>query len=414
MQARNNLPNFMSYNLIKLAFHSVHVDLRKVNSAYEGKTVWDIVVRFFRSIFSGKVYMPKRHRQTHIFFFATQNQYAALENVRNRLSDKSLTYYHGNDVVMNSTYSTKYPFWMVYLISLFTFLKYYSLILKLERKFKAINPRLGYRYLLSLYFGHYFFDIFLLKIHKPRYLWMSNDHTYLNVAFLYAAKKLGVTTIYLQHASVSPLFPPLAFDYAFLDGEVAFQTYKNIGIKGTNVFLSGISKMDGYIGKQSTGKISSVLICINHWDDISVFQTLINELVEMKYSVKIRKHPYMTSVLNNESIVEISREKVFMDSLNDIDLLIAGDSNVHLEATLTNIPCFYLSTSKLFDYYGFLQNGLVVWGGRDLEDCLKQVRDYKVEEDVYLRAKPYCASVGTEFENKSTSFVLDKLGINDS
>lgn len=405
----------MNYTLVKLAFHSVHVDMRKGESAYERKKVFDIVLKFFRSVISGKLYLPNFTTEEHLFFVTTDNQYAALKNIHSQLRNRSLTYYHGHDVSIKHDGSSKYPFWIAYLVSLLAYVRYYFVINKLANKFKKTNRSLGYHYLIALSFGHYFFNNILLKINKPQYLWMSNDHTYPNVAFLYSAKNTGVKSIYLQHASVSPLFPPLAFDYAFLDGEIAYATYKNIGIMGTSVYLSGISKMDGYIGKYPYRTVlSKILICINHLDDAVVFEELIDELARKGYSVTVRKHPYMIRVLRNENEVKISKENIFADSLNDIDFLIAGDSNVHLEATLSNIPCFYLSTSKYFDYYGFLKHGLVIWGGDNLTECIEQVQNYVPQEDVYLRAKPYCASVGTKFENKSTSFILKQLGINDN
>src|SRR5690606_2893843 len=39
------------------------------------------------------------------------------------------------------------------------------------------------------------------------------------------ARNLDIKTVYMQHASVSCLFPALNFDYAFLDGESAYETY---------------------------------------------------------------------------------------------------------------------------------------------------------------------------------------------
>ena len=64
---------------------------------------------------------------------------------------------------------------------------------------------------------------------------MSNDHSPANRALLLVAKSKGIKTVYMQHASVSNLFPVLDFDYSFLDGVNAYNIYKEIeGTKTEN------------------------------------------------------------------------------------------------------------------------------------------------------------------------------------
>jgi hypothetical protein len=403
----------MNYNIIKLIYHGLHLELKRRKSKHHKENILKMVEKLFRSIFSGKIYLPGLNKKEHFFYIGTKNQYQALFNIRKKVYASSFTYYHGYDVEIQDKVSKKFPFWISYFLGIIAYLLFGKAGIKISRKLTPRNPHLNYYYLGSLLIGQYFLCLLLLKIHRPQYVWLSNDHTPINVAFIYASKRLKIKSIYIQHASVTDLFPPLNFSYAFLDGKMAYHTYSKIGIMGTKVFLCGIAKMDGFINRFPHNlNVFNILVCLNQLDDISQFEILIDNLLSMGFKVKLRKHPYLLKKLKNEDRLELSKENVFMDSLADVDLLIAGDSNVHLEATLSNIPCFYLATSGHFDYYGFLKNELVVWGGRDMEECLKQIKNYTPKKEVYLRANPYCASVGTEFQNRSTTYILIKLGIN--
>ena len=61
---------------------------------------------------------------------------------------------------------------------------------------------------------------------KPEFVITSNDHNVPNRCMLAVAHHLGIKTVYLQHASVSPIFPALRVNYAFLDGQCALDIYR--------------------------------------------------------------------------------------------------------------------------------------------------------------------------------------------
>src|SRR5690606_33507240 len=122
----------------------------------------------------------------------------------------------------------KFPFWMSYLCAIFFYFFFKKLQTSVANKLSYHNNNINYRYRISLILGYYYVALFLIKLTKPERLWLSNDHTYVNVAFLYASKKLRVKSFYLQHASVSDMFPPLNFDLAFLDGKIALNIYSKI------------------------------------------------------------------------------------------------------------------------------------------------------------------------------------------
>src|SRR5690606_18182252 len=79
----------------------------------------------------------------------------------------------------------------------------------------------NYRFLILIYstFHLYTFYRSLLDFYKPKNIFFSNDHTPAARALLIAAKDLSIKTIYLQHAAVSTIFPPLNFSLSLLDGQ---------------------------------------------------------------------------------------------------------------------------------------------------------------------------------------------------
>lgn len=397
----------MNFLKIKLIYHGLHLKVKTVKNNTKHESIGTLFYKFWRTVFSFKIYMPFRIQTEHLFYIGTNNQKLVLEKIYGLLNKNFLIYYHGNDVKTNKSKAKKYPFWIAYLLGLISYPFSKNLRKLFEIRLSALNSNISCNYEISLLLGFYYANYLILMLNKPKYIWLSNDHVHNNVSFIYAAKKLKIKTLYIQHASVSNLFPPLNFDYAFLDGEIAYKIYQDIGIAGTKVFLTGNPKLDGYINKfPDIIKVSKILICVNGVDNMPYFENLIDKILEVGIEIKLRKHPYLNYTFNNEAKTQLSREISFLDALEDISLVIAGDSNVHLEATICNIPCMYLATSTIFDYYGFVKNGLVIWAGHSVSECIEKISKLKPIPNIYRQAKPYFYSIDTEFENKSASKIL--------
>lgn len=65
----------------------------------------------------------------------------------------------------------------------------------------------------------YFYRV--LSRTSPEFVITANEHNVLNRCMLAVAHHIGIKTVYLQHASVSNIFPALRVNYAFLDGQCA-------------------------------------------------------------------------------------------------------------------------------------------------------------------------------------------------
>lgn len=397
----------MNYLVSKMIFHGLHLSVKTKKSRGEKKYIISLLNKVFRSIASFKIYMPFFTTSKHVFYVGTNNQNSVLNKIYNRISGNKFVYYHGNDVDICSSDSKKFPFWIAFCISFFSYFFSFKLRSSVKRKLFTVNPNLNFDYEICLLLGFYYLNLLILKISQPKYVWLSNDHTNINVSFIYAAKMLRIKTIYIQHASVSEIFPSLNFDIAFLDGTIAHSIYRKIGIAGTKVFLTGNPKLDGCINKNSNRiDVKKILVCLNSTDDPRKFEGIINQILNMNIKVKLRKHPYLNLNLKNEHLTEVSKEKEFMDCLEDVDLVIAGDSNVHLEATASNIPSMYISSSVFYDYYGFVFNNLVIWSGYNESDLIIEIKKYNPYFNVYKRAKPYFESIDTDFQNRSTEKIL--------
>jgi hypothetical protein len=139
----------------------------------------------------------------------------------------------------------------------------------------------------------YFFD--QLRRCRPKTVLVSNDHNVSNRALMAVARALKIPVAYLQHASVSPLFPPLRVDYAFLDGEASLATYRlcennplaSADGEPVTVFLSG-QKKDV---RNSIGPGEFVALAINKIDPVDQVLALVRHLLQKGERVKLRWHP---------------------------------------------------------------------------------------------------------------------------
>lgn len=277
--------------------------------------------------------------------------------------------------------------------------------------------RKSFSYAFDMYwfaYGYYFVWRLLLRRLHPAMLVVSNDHGVWTRTPARAAMKEDIPTAYLQHASVSGKFPPLMFDYAFLDGRDALQKYDSIGSSNTKVFLVGIPKFDHFFNRVNNNpSIRSVGVCLNTLDPADrvdeICRSLVSVFPQLRFSM--RPHPAdKNKPVWQERSARLGME--YSDSVKETsfefmthqDAIIVGESNILLEAVLMNIvPLYYDFPGGCLDNYGFLSQGLIHQYHSEPEEIiesLKRMLDNK--PFVRMAAKPYVASVGTEFDGKSS------------
>jgi len=281
---------------------------------------------------------------------------------------------------------------------------------------------------LNVYSDLVYFDT-LLKKTKPKTVIVSNDHNTSNRALIALARNAGVKTVYMQHASVSKLFPALNVDYAFLDGESALETYRlceenrpegSMPIKNRAVFLTGQKKNLNTAPSKNKGS-QSVGVALNALDSIEGVKILTQVLSENKMTVRLRWHPALSSQMIDKLKLNLRGFNVdFSDPKKEslggffshIDCMVAGNSSIHLEAALSHVvPIHYeMNTKNIEDYYGYVKNGLSL-NEESIEDLLETIQRIKRGElKINKRAtKFYSSTFGTEWEGREGELVSETL-----
>tara|TARA_R100000935_G_C2825953_1_gene162293 strand:- start:345 stop:1679 length:1335 start_codon:yes stop_codon:yes gene_type:complete len=216
----------------------------------------------------------------------------------------------------------------------------------------------------------------ILKQTKPDFVVTSNDHNSPNRAMLAVAHYLGVKTVYLQHASISRLFPALRVNYAFLDGQHALDIYRECdenqperqrNVPEPQVFLTGQKKR---LARADNRQTKAIGIALNSLDDATSAILLVKDLATRGQHLIVRLHPgqserdtqqYLAAFEDDEHVKMSSpKTETVSDFLEEIRWMVAGNSSIHLEAVLAGvIPIYFeLTPPDSPDYYGYVRHGL--------------------------------------------------------
>lgn len=252
--------------------------------------------------------------------------------------------------------------------------------------------------------GLYNHAVKYLRIIKPKCIIVANDHTFFPRSYFRAAQKLGITTIYTQHASVSAHFPELEFDYTFLDGWEAFDKYTSNGRKySSNVFFSGSPRFDK-IKLMEKNDIFDLGIAINILDEQENILNFIELLPKDSVKIAIRPHP---ALLNKLFWKEYCHENSigYSDPLSETPVVfisncknfIAGDSAFHLEVALSGKISYFFNfqNEPIIDWYEFIQNGLV--SVKTAEEIIYLLTNDLSAEVSKEKVKYYVANFGTHY-----------------
>ncbi len=213
------------------------------------------------------------------------------------------------------------------------------------------------------------FERLLIKNKQLKLIIFSNDHTLINRCLIELAELYGVKTLYVQHASVSEAFPPLRFDYAFLDGMESFMKYKSIGNMRGQVFLSGSPRFDAFHHYLNEKKIYDIGIALNIMDNTHKVLEMCKYL-KIHYSKRIIVRPHTgifnshfdkTPFINERIDISNPNTELSYQFLGKIKVLVANESGIHLDAALLHVPSllYNFSDNKLLDWYSFIKNGLI-------------------------------------------------------
>lgn len=341
----------------------------------------------------------------HVLLFAvTKNQLDVFQTLKEKMSNASL-------IGIRRRAPRNISLFAAYFISLF------FLPVLLYRMISARGyQRRSYKMAFDFYwitYGYYILGRRLMRRLAPASLVVANDHVIWTRTLSQAARDESVKTFYVQHASVTDKFPPLAFDYALLEGRDALLKYDSIGHSETRVFLTGSPKYDPYREAiNTTGSVQTVGICTNKFETIEAVEDLCRQLRQSFPSRRLilRPHPGDKRVSNWKALDERyqlgysdSRIKVSFEFLKGVDVVVAGESNILLEGALMNVyPVYYDFEDIQRDAYGFLRHGLVERRLSQPEELCQLLAAVEHNRpNVRGRAKFYCETVDTPNDGRS-------------
>ncbi|WP_404418463.1 hypothetical protein [Marinospirillum sp.] len=281
----------------------------------------------------------------------------------------------------------------------------------LYKSLKAIHP-VSIGWYFSKFCSVYTYLVYFYRVlsrTSPEFVITSNDHNVPNRCMLAIAHHLGIKTVYLQHASVSSIFPALRVNYAFLDGQGAVDTYMECEPNQPNtqrkvpipqVILSGQKK---HLKRVENSNVNTVGVALNALDDVKEGIAFVKKLVAEGVNIRLRWHPgqaprdtqaYRDTFEKNEQVVlSDPRQEAISRFMENIGWLIAGNSSIHLEAALAGvIPIYYeLAPPDHPDYYGYVKHGLTQ-PAESVEDILKLLRQARDNHSSSEQAVRYYSS----------------------
>ena len=273
-----------------------------------------------------------------------------------------------------------------------------------------------------LYFenwGKEYVNMKLLKNYKNiNKVVFANDHNVENRLFKISCENQKIKTIYLQHASVTNLFPKLDFDQSFLFGKVDLMKYVDIGTIKGEVVLAGSPKFDElyqHRRKANFEKTHTFGIALNLIDEVEKIELLIaTVLMNTSYNIVIRMHPGDRRIFSfNSKRVKLhnANEIPLIDFFGEIDFLISGESSIHLESLYLKIPSFFveLTSKPTKDYYQILKSGLVKYFKIELstDELFQKFSSSEMIDE--LKLKNFIQSVGENYDGKVGELIINEI-----
>ena len=268
---------------------------------------------------------------------------------------------------------------------------------------------------IGVYEQHYA----LLSTLRPASIILSNDHRVVYRSLTLAAASLDIPTVYIQHACVGVDFPSLICRYSLLEGQDGVDKYARNGVRNTSeIRLIGMPKFDGYIAKASTTRaLNKVGIAYNKTATTRQIKDLANCLASRFPNLEIilRRHPgdkraYPTdtppNVLTSDSTTETS-----FQYLLPLDVIIAPDSSIHLEAALLNVrPLCYTGLQDDFaDVYHYVKNGLVQKVPTISAVASALTQPGPSAKELRMKVKYYCDTIDTPYEGRAGELATETL-----
>ena len=261
-----------------------------------------------------------------------------------------------------------------------------------------------------------------LKWIRPVGIVISHDQSFYGRVLIKIAETNGIPCFFVQHSAVTEAFPSLITSYALLEGKDSLDKYFPNGYNTDKVFLIGSPKFDKYkLDVNKNIKMKSVGICSTSSMEKNQVIKLVMELKNQisNDNIFFRPHPgeMISKKYNDQRVfdgIQFSNSLI-ENSFNyckNIDVIIAGNSSILLEAAMLNVyPILWRDSNSITKYnddpsdkYGFIKNGLAVPCDSisEIIDCLEKVKIKK--PDVRTNASLYIKNINTDWDGQSADY----------
>lgn len=276
-------------------------------------------------------------------------------------------------------------------------------------------------------YGFYFFFRRLFKKYDPQALIISNNEFYITRILIHLGNQKNIPTFYVSHACASDYFPKFSETKVLIYGQDTREKYIKAGIDAEKLVEVGMPKADNWVDKvNDKTNVETIGYAINGLEDMTEIVKEITSLRETfpHLSVIFRPHPMLyyrayykklipivdtLTALGNVKISNPRQESPFA-FITEIDLLIAGESSIHLEAIMLNVYSIYYDNKKKFvDHYGFLEKGLIpkTQNFNEVINIIKSVE--KVRPYIRNKAQYYITTINTPNDGKATQLAVKAI-----
>ncbi|SNB54889.1 hypothetical protein SAMN04487880_0600 [Marinobacter sp. es.042] len=343
----------------------------KLPSALEG-----ILRLFAKLIGSFKYRQYPAIKSDVVFVVGSRNNFKALDPVRRSLGSASVIGYNGN-----TSLDEHIPELWFYLSSLIHLPKFLLAYLACDDRYVRWTMRCRIdRYLLA--FSSVRIWTGILKRSSCKVLVISNDHVVWSRSAIYAAKDLGIKTVFIPHAPTGEHPPDLIFDFALFDGVHQYQKYRYDPQSSTRCAVIGAIRYERFVSvSDQVG--NGVLVCFNSIDSEKFVHRIISELAKLSpdrpifirpHPADLRRHQMMESLAGQFGLHYCRPESDIIDQLRKVKVVFAGLSGVHVDGIMAGRKAVTLEEWYEGDYYGLKRAGLlsVVGSISDLTEMLAE------------------------------------------
>ena len=404
---------FVDLNILEINYSRTYFfeTPRLTNTFFTLLTKINFIIKYcIKECIKDVLYLFKHKNFNHknLIFYSSVNQYNAAYPLKNKLQNSIF-------IGVNSNSENRFYIGIGCILSLALFPFFIYVVNKKykDQKLKIIKYLPEY---FNIY-GMFIWWRFYLKRIKPKSIIFPNDHLVWHRVLRIAAESSNIPTIYIQHASVTERFPKLEFDLSLLEGQDALDKYSKKGING-KVILVGMLKFDKYYSMINHSKSAKTIgICTNILDDESLIEKLCSELkfAFPEKTIILRPHPrdarfsfYKNLIVKFK--IEFSDSKIenSFEFLQKVDVNIAGESSIHLEAVLLNVyPIYFQFSKNKLDHYGYIKNNLIMDYFDKTKPLIDKINNIKNNKPtVRNRAKYYIDTIGSKHDGKSVEKAL--------